>query len=569
MLKNALTLRDASARVRRGTGMEDAMADWWRGAVIYQIYPRSFQDSNGDGVGDLAGITERLPYVADLGVDAIWLSPIFPSPMADMGYDVADYTDIDPAFGSLADFDAMVARAHGLGLRVLIDQVLSHSSSEHRFFKESRQSRDNPKADWYVWADPKHDGSPPNNWLAVFGGSAWQWESRRRQYYLHNFLAEQPDFNFHNPEVQDWLLSTMRFWLDRGVDGFRLDTVNFYFHDALLRDDPADFRRKEKPEVNPYFMQYHIFSKNQPENLAFLERMRKLLDEYEARALVGEMGESHHAIRMMGEYTTGKRLHKAYSFEMLGDRFDVAHFRGQIEEFYAGAPGGWPTWAFSNHDVRRHVTRWKKHGIGREPLAKLAGALLLSLEGSVCLYQGEELGQTETDLEYHELTDPQGIRFWPEDKGRDGCRTPMAWDAAEPNAGFTTGRPWLPIKEAQAANAVAGQLGQPDSVLEFYRAMLRLRRETEELRSGRTRFFDVEEPVLAFTRGGSVLCVFNLSPETHRIRLTGTGAMALAQGAEHARDGTLTLHPNGFAIMEASAEVTLTDAPVRVASPAI
>ena len=246
--------------------------------------------------------------------------------MADMGYDVSDYTDIDPIFGSLADFDAMVERAHALGLKVIVDQVLSHSSTEHPFFKESRASRDNPKADWYVWADPKHDGTPPNNWLSIFGGAAWAWEPRRHQYYLHNFLAEQPDFNFHNPEVQDWLLSTMRFWLERGVDGFRLDTVNFYFHDKLLRDDPADFRRKDKPEWNPYAMQYHLFSKNQPENLAFLERMRTLLDEYEARAMVGEMGESHHAIRMMGEYTTGKRLHKCYSFEMLGDRFYAGAF---------------------------------------------------------------------------------------------------------------------------------------------------------------------------------------------------------------------------------------------------
>ena len=297
--------------------------------------------------------------------------------------------------------------------------------------------------------------------------------------------------------------------------------------------------------------------------------MRGLLDEYEARALVGEMGESHHAIRMMGEYTTGKRLHKAYSFEMLGDRFDAGHFRGQIEEFYAGAPGGWPTWAFSNHDVPRHVTRWKKHGLGREPLAKLAGALLLSLEGSVCLYQGDELGQTDTELELHELTDPQGIRFWPEPIGRDGCRTPMVWDATRANAGFSLGNvaPWLPVKAAQAGNAVASQLGQPDSVLEFYRSMLRLRRDTEELRTGRTRFFDVEEPVLAFTRGEAVLCIFNLSPETHRVRLTGAGAMALAEGAEHRADGTLTLHPNGFAIMEASADVAVSDVPAPATSP--
>jgi alpha-glucosidase len=543
-----------------------AMSDWWRGAVIYQIYPRSFQDSNGDGIGDLRGITERLPYVADLGGDAIWLSPIFTSPMADMGYDVSDYIDIDPIFGSLADFDAMLSRAHGLGLKVMIDQVLSHSSIEHPFFKESRQSRTNPKADWYVWADPKHDGTPPNNWLSVFGGGAWAWEPRRHQYYLHNFLAEQPDWNFNNEEVQDWLLGTMRFWLERGVDGFRLDTANFYFHDKLLRDDPADYRRKDRPDWNPYHMQYHIFSKNQPENLQFLERMRGLLDEYEARALVGEMGESHHAIEMMGKYTTGRRLHKAYSFEMLDDRFGAAHFRGQIEEFFGGAPGGWPTWSFSNHDVVRHLTRWAKHGRSPEALAKLSGALLLSLEGSICVYQGEELGQTEADLEYHELTDPQGIRFWPENKGRDGARTPMVWDAAEPNCGFSTGRPWLPVKAAQAEHHVAGQLGREDSVLEFYRRMLKLRRETEELRTGRTAFLDVEAPLLAFTRGGAVLCVFNLSPERHEVRLTGAGAVALCQGIEH-RGGALTLHPNGFAIMEAEGEVAVTGAETRASSP--
>ncbi|MFO1106766.1 MAG: alpha-amylase family glycosyl hydrolase [Amaricoccus sp.] len=532
------------------------MSEWWRGSVTYQIYPRSYQDSNGDGIGDLRGIIERLPYVADLGVDAIWLSPIFTSPMADMGYDVSDYTDIDPTFGSLADFDALIARAHELGLKVIIDQVLSHSSDQHPFFKESRTSRDNPKSDWYVWADPRHDGTPPNNWLSVFGGSAWAWDARRRQYYLHNFLAEQPDFNFHNRDVQDWLLSTMRFWLDRGVDGFRLDTVNFYFHDKLLRDDPADYRLHGQPEGNPYNMQYHIFSKNQPENLAFLERMRALLDEYEARAMVGEMGESHHAIRMMGEYTTGARLHKCYSFEMLGGRFDAAFFRTQIEDFYSGAPNGWPTWAFSNHDVVRHVSRWKRHGIGREPLAKLAGALLLSLEGSICLYQGDELGQTDTELALHELTDPQGIRFWPEPIGRDNCRTPMVWDATQPSAGFSDGKPWLPVKEAQAANAVAGQLDDPDSVLHFYRRMLQVRREVPELRTGRSRFFDTADPVLAFSRGGAVCCLFNLSPEMQRVAVKGLGQPAVAEGVEH-RGDTIVLHPNGFGLFAIEGEASV------------
>jgi alpha-glucosidase len=522
------------------------MQDWWRGSVTYQIYPRSFQDSTGDGVGDLPGITERLGHVADLGADAIWLSPIFPSPMKDMGYDVSDYRGIDPLFGTMADFDRLLARAHALGLKVIIDQVLSHSSNRHPFFQESRMSRDNPKADWYVWADPKHDGTPPNNWLAVFGGGAWTWEARRHQYYLHNFLAEQPDFNFHNPEVQDWHLSNMRFWLEKGVDGFRLDTANFYFHDRLLRDDPADFRRKEKPEWNPYAMQYHIFSKNQPENLAFLERMRALLDEYEARAMVGEMGEAHHAIEMMGQYTTGRRLHKAYSFEMLSDRFSPAHFRGQIEAFFAGAPEGWPTWAFSNHDVVRHLTRWAKHGASPEALAKLSAALLLSFEGSICIYQGEELGQTESELDYDELTDPQGLNFWPEDKGRDGCRTPMVWDDG-PQSGFTAGTPWLPIKPAQAARHAAGQAGRPDSVLETYRRLLKLRRGTPALRQGRTAFFGTREPVLAFSRGEAVLCVFNLSPETRAVEVEGVGGELIAQAAR--RDGArLTLGGNGFAL---------------------
>lgn len=537
------------------------MGDWWRGSVTYQIYPRSFQDSNGDGVGDLRGITERLGYVADLGVDAVWLSPIFTSPMADMGYDVSDYTDIDPIFGTLADFDAMLERAHKLGLKVIIDQVLSHSSVEHPFFRESRRSRDNPKADWYVWADPDLDGTPPNNWLAIFGGPAWTWEPRRHQYYFHNFLAQQPDWNFHNEAVQDWLLGTMRFWLDRGVDGFRLDTVNFYFHDKLLRNDPADFRRKDKPDWNPYDMQYHLFSKNQPENLAFLEGMRALLDEYEARAMVGEVGESHHPIRIMGEYTSGQRLQKAYSFEMLSDRFSPAHFRHQVETFFTEAPDGWPTWAFSNHDVVRHLTRWAAHGETPEALAKLAAALLLSLEGSICIYEGEELGQTETELEYDELTDPQGLNFWPENKGRDGCRTPMVWDKDLPNAGFSLGnvRPWLPVKQPQAARAMAGQLGDPDSVLEFYRRMLRLRRETVALRTGPTRFFDTAPPVLAFERGGAMLCVFNLSREPARVVVAGAGRTVIAGAA--ARDGAhLDLGPNGFAIMEAEGAMEVSEA---------
>ena len=534
------------------------MADWWKGAVTYQVYPRSFQDTDGNGVGDLKGIAERLPYLAGLGVDCIWLSPFFRSPMKDMGYDVSDYCDVDPVFGTLADFDALVARAHDLGLKVIIDQVLSHSSDQHPLFAESRASRTGPKADWYVWADPRHDGNPPANWLSVFGGPAWTWDARRRQFYLHNFLSSQPDFNYHNPEVQDWALSTLRFWLDRGVDGFRLDTVNYFFHDPLFRDNPADYRVKEEPEANPYGMQYHLFDKNRPENLKWMERIRGVLDEYGAAA-VGEMGESHHAIRMMGDYTAPGRLQQCYSFEMLGNDFSAAAFRSKIEGFFDGAPKGWPMWAFSNHDVPRHAGRWARHGISLDALAKQAGGLLLSFEGSICLWQGEELGQTDTELAFDELTDPQGIAFWPAPVGRDGTRTPMVWDGSA-NGGFTTGKPWLPVKPPQLARNVAGQVGQQGSVLEHYRQMLAYRRASAALRAGRTRFLDTAEPVLAFQRGegaGALLCVFNLSPGAIALTVEGAAPPEGPSLAARLEGNALHLGPNAAAFLPITGTVRL------------
>ncbi len=490
------------------------MSDWWRGAVIYQIYPRSFQDSNGDGVGDLPGVTERLGHVADLGADAIWLSPFFTSPMKDMGYDVSDYRDVDPLFGRLADFDALLERAHGLGLRVVIDQVLSHTSDRHPWFDESRRSREGPRSHWYVWADPRPDGSPPNNWAAVFGGPAWSWDARRRQYYLHNFLPEQPDLNFHEPEVQDAMLDVMRFWLERGVDGFRLDTVNYYFHDPELRSNPPRGWDGHLPPFKPYDMQVHLHSKTQPENLGFLARMRALTDGYDARTLVGEVGEPWGAMPIMADYTRGRdRLHMAYSFEMLGPRFDSGFFREMVETFFGLAPDGWPCWSFSNHDVRRHVSRWAHPG-QEEAVAKVAAALLLSLRGTPCLYQGEELGQTETELALHEILDPPGIAFWPEDKGRDGCRTPMVWEDA-PHGGFTAATPWLPVKPPQAARSVAAQAGREGSVLETYRALLAFRRERPEMVSGDIAFEESGGAILTFTRrreGRALRCRFNLSP---------------------------------------------------------
>ena len=523
------------------------MAEWWRDAVIYQIYPRSFQDDDGDGIGDLKGIARRLDHVAALGADAIWLSPIFTSPMKDMGYDVSDYCGIDPLFGTLEDFDALVARAHGLGLKVIIDQVLSHSSDRHPWFAESRRDRGNDRADWYVWADPNPDGTPPNNWPSVFGGPAWEWEPRRRQYYLHNFLAEQPDLNMWNRDVQDALLDTMRFWLERGVDGFRLDTVNYYFHDARLRDNSPN---PDHTGPETYGFQHHIHSKNRPENIAFLRRIRRLTDAYDARMTVGEVGDGGEAaIRIMAEYTAGgDRLHMCYSFEMLGPDFTAAHFRRVIEGVRRGAPDGHSCWSFSNHDVMRHVSRWAAHAGEPDALARQAAAMLLSFPGAVCLYQGEELGQLETELAYEELTDPPALRFWPEVRGRDGCRTPMVWDHG-PNAGFSAAKPWLPVKPPQAARAVASQQARNDSVLAAYRATIAFRKAQPALRRGDIAFLDLPEPILAFRRdldGQALTCVFNLSktPATLRLSepasLTGPGRAALSGTA-------LSLPANGFA----------------------
>ncbi|WP_128253228.1 alpha-glucosidase family protein [Falsirhodobacter deserti] len=533
------------------------MRDWWRGSVTYQIYPRSFQDSNGDGIGDLPGITRRLPHVASLGVDAIWLSPFFPSPMLDMGYDVSDYRGVHPDFGTLADFDKMLRVAHDLGLKVIIDQVLSHCAITHPLFAESRRDRTNAKADWFIWADPRPDGTPPNNWLSVFGGPAWTWDAGRRQFYMHHFLAGQPTFNFHNPAVQEYFLDVLRFWLDRGVDGFRLDTVNYYFHDVRLRSNPA--LPMARPPINPYDMQDQIHTKTQPENIGWLEKMRALTDSYPDRMMVGEVGDALRGIEVMGKYTKGeKRLHMAYSFEMLGDAHSARFFRKTVESFFAGAPDGWPCWAFSNHDVPRHAGRWT--GRGRiEDVAKQSAALLLSLEGSICLYQGEELGQTDTELEYHELTDPKGLRFWPDEKGRDGCRTPMVWDESR-HGGFTTGTPWLPVKPPQAARHVAAQEARRDSVLHAYRDILAFRRAQKVLRRGQTRFLDLPEPILAFIRWlgkEEMLCIFNLGHEAVTLQIEGVEGSV---GPDHHAELDVTelrLGPNGYAWMHVGADLAL------------
>lgn len=492
-----------------------AQPPWWRGATIYQVYIRSFQDSDGDGIGDLPGVIDRLDYIAGLGVDAIWLSPFFKSPMADFGYDISDYRDVDPQFGTLEDFDRLLREAHARGLRVLIDQVLSHTSDQHAWFKESRADRTNAKADWYVWADPKDDGTPPNNWLSIFGGSAWKWEPRRHQYYLHNFLAEQPDLNFHNRAVRAAVLDNVRFWLERGVDGLRLDAINFCFHDAALRDNPPKSAAQRdgrgfSPD-NPYAYQFHYFDNTQPQNLLFLEELGALLARYGDVVSLGEL-QSEDTIATMADYTAPGRLHMAYSFALLGDACSAAYLRATVEETCARMPQGWPCWAISNHDVRRVVSRWG----GETPspsLALLFTALLCSLKGSACIFQGEELGLGEADIPFESLRDPYGIEFWPDFKGRDGCRTPMPWTSAE-DGGFTTGKPWLPIWPAHRNLAVSEQDGQANSALNAFRRFLAWRKQFAVLRDGDIRFIAASDSVLAFTREGQgmrMLIAFNLA----------------------------------------------------------
>lgn len=529
--------------------------EWWRGAVIYQVYPRSFKDTNDDGIGDIKGITEQLPYIASLGVDAIWLSPFFTSPMADMGYDVSDYCDVDPMFGTLADFDEMLAAAHGLGLKIIIDQVISHTSDQHPWFKESRSSRTNDKADWYVWAAPKPDGNAPNNWLSVFGGPAWEWDGVRKQYYMHNFLASQPDLNFHNPEVQAALLSTVKFWLDRGVDGFRLDTVNYYFHDKELRNNPPHGREDEgpgldAPDVNPYGMQQHLYDKTQPENIGFLKRFRALLDTYEGRTTVGEVGDGARSLKTTADYTSGgDKLHMCYTFDLLGPDFTPSHIRHCVDAFQKAVTDGWVCWAFSNHDVNRHVSRFIHGEEERADVAKLAISVLATLRGSICLYQGEELGLPEADLAFEDLRDPYGIRFWPAFKGRDGCRTPMVWKAGSEHGGFSKAdKPWLPVPPLHQALAVDGQEADDLSVLAHYRDVLAFRASHAALRDGDMTFIETNEDVLAFIRQKGeehLLFVFNMRRGPQQITLPShlvvTQAIDMPGSRAKLEDGSVNL----------------------------
>ena len=493
-------------------------AEWWRGAVMYQVYPRSFADGNGDGVGDLAGVIARLPHIASLGVDGIWICPFFRSPMKDFGYDISDYCAVDPLFGTIDDFKTLLDGAHAHGLRLIVDIVMNHSSDQHPWFVESRSSRNNPKADWYVWADPKPDGTPPNNWLSIFGGSAWQFDVFRGQYYLHNFLKEQPDLNYHNPAVVEAMLDQCRFWLDLGVDGFRLDVINFCMHDRDLRDNPprGDGGMASQLEFpDAYAMQWHRYDKSQPENFALIRSLRALLDRYPGTMALAEIGDDD-SVALAAAYTAAPDLlHTAYSFALMANKGALpgaSLFRSVIEQQLAQPGDAWPSWAFSNHDVIRAASRWSGSDFGHDPaLSKLLIALLTCLRGTAFLYQGEELGLPEADIAFDDIQDPWGRYLYPRWKGRDGCRTPLPWTATAP------ARSWLPMPATHLPLSVESQQADPNSVLHATRAFLAWRKQHTALQTGQIRFLDTgRESWLAFVRENEaerIICHFNLSTD--------------------------------------------------------
>lgn len=494
---------------------------WWRDGVIYQIYPRSFADANGDGIGDLRGIINHLDYLNDgtpnsLGIDAVWLSPIYPSPMHDFGYDVSNYHDVDPVFGTLADFDELLAQAHQRGIRIIMDLVVNHTSHEHSWFIESRSSRDNPKRDWYIWRDAVK-GRPPNNWQSVFGGPAWTWDETTGQYYLHSFLPQQPDLNWRNLQVKEAVFQEVRFWLDRGVDGFRLDVANRLVKDEQLRDNP--FRLG----LRAYDRQYHIREENQPGTHEVWKAFRKLLDEYPERMSVGEVYHDDPAVTA-SYYGDGKNeLHLVFNFLFARCPWNARRFHKVIEDWdHAVPPAGWTTYVLSNHDLPRHYSRYAA-GTDSDARAKVAAAMLLTLRGTPFLYYGEEIGMRQVHIPRAEILDPPGKRYWPLYKGRDGCRTPMQWDDS-PNAGFSTAKPWLRVGPDYQHVNVAVENIDPDSLLNFYRRLIWLRKSSPALQRGHYRAL-IERPtdVLAYLREAeeqAILVCLNFSPRPAMIDLS-------------------------------------------------
>ncbi|MDO8914100.1 MAG: alpha-amylase family glycosyl hydrolase [Phenylobacterium sp.] len=488
-------------------------APWWKGAVVYHIYVRSFFDSDGDGHGDLAGVAAKLDYIKDLGVDAIWLSPVHPSPNRDWGYDVSDFEGVHPDYGSMADLEALVEAAHGRGLKVMLDEVLSHTSDEHAWFAASRDGGpDGEKASWYVWADPAQDGTAPNNWLSVFGGPAWAYQPARRQHYHHKFLRQQPKLNWRNPDAKEAAISVLDFWLAKGIDGFRLDVAGTFLHDDSLTDNPAvpAPERTRHHWAHASEMQVHLNDSNLPENIPLLDEIRTRVDGHGDRFVFGEFSEEE---ERCGAYCTPEDgLHSAYTFVLLHARkLNPQIFRDHFETL-ARHPGHWPCISFCNHDIMRTATRFG----GGEQVARLMLALLLSLKGTTLLYQGEELGLPQAQsLTRTEIRDPVGDLYWPISKGRDGSRTPMPWAPGE-NLGFSSAKPWLPSAPEHRDLTVAAQAADPDSTLAFSKALIALRKASPALTRGEIEMLPAAGQVLAFTRTQGderVLCLFNMGAE--------------------------------------------------------
>ncbi|WP_247236808.1 alpha-amylase family glycosyl hydrolase [Telluribacter sp. SYSU D00476] len=507
---------------------------WWQKGVVYQIYPRSYQDSNSDGVGDLQGILQRLDYLEWLGMEAIWISPIFPSPMADFGYDIADYTGIHPLFGSMEDFDELLAEVHRRGMKLILDLVPNHTSDQHPWFLESKSSRDNPKRDWYIWHDGNPDGTPPNNWLSVFGGSGWEWDEKTQQYYYHAFLKEQPDLNWRNPEVQQAMMDVMRFWLDKGVDGFRVDVMWHMIKDDQLRDNPKNLDYKPNVDVT-YNELLPTYSTDQPEIHNIVQMMRALTDEYDERLIIGEIYLPIH--RLMTYYgQNGNGAHLPFNFQLITMPWDPQRIAGAIDE-YEGAlpPDGWPNWVLGNHDNVRIASR-----VGIEQ-ARVAAMLLLTLRGTPTLYYGDELGMRDVPIPPDKVKDPQGLNMPDLNVSRDPARTPMQWDDS-PNAGFTDAEPWLPLSSNYKRVNVTHQRNSEHSILNYYRRLVQLRQQEPALHVGNYKPVHSDKQMIVYTREYEDRCfliMLNLShspcyytPKTDGLR----GRVILATEPE--REGT-------------------------------
>jgi alpha-glucosidase len=525
--------------------------EWWQNAIIYQISPWSFLDTNGDGKGDLNGIVERLDYIVSLGVDAIWLTPIYESPMDDLGYDITNMREVGDEFGTMEDFQRLLDIAHCMKLKVIVDQVWNHTSNKHPWFQESRSSRDNSKADWYVWADPKPDGSPPNNWLSSFTGDcAWKWEPQREQFYLFNFLESQPDLNWHNDDVLEAILEREKFWLDLGVDGLRIDAVNYFLHDPKLRDNPprpVDAPTPDGvPEDNPLAEQMLKYSFNRPETLERIKPIRELVDQYPGAVTLGEVTLCEDSIELASQYSAGnERLHLAYQSSLLVDQPMTAELMHSIlKKVTDNFLDGGTCWIVGNHDYGRLRCRWTGKDIHGNPYPDdfyhMMAALLLSLPGAFCLWQGDELGLPVAtipgDIDPADIKDPFGKALYPDVVGRDGSRTPMPWTSEPPCAGFTTAAaPWLPVPQSHLNRSVRHQHRDSKSLLNTWRRLLHWRKNQPALEAGKLDLLDVKGSILAFSRyyaDHHLLCLFNISDEAAHYDLSHCEPCKAVRGLE-------------------------------------